>query len=209
VQVFQAASSQFSQSICSGNSYTFNGKLVSSAGAYDDTLQTVNGCDSIVTLNLAVNSINDSATATGALCTAAQAGATYAWINCSTGLRITGATAQTYTAIRNGNYSCVVTLDNCTDTTNCVAATVNGIASVERYSFDLYPNPNQGNFVINYNYPNPVQLRMLNSLGSIITQHMPLTSGAPVDLSNLAAGVYQVMLMDGDELLKVIKVVKQ
>ncbi|MBX2903562.1 MAG: immunoglobulin domain-containing protein [Chitinophagales bacterium] len=42
--------------ICNGQSYTFNGQQLTQAGQYFDTLQTILGCDSFVTLNLAVNS---------------------------------------------------------------------------------------------------------------------------------------------------------
>ena len=42
--------------ICEGSVYTENGFNVNEAGTYTQTLQTINGCDSIVTLNLTVNS---------------------------------------------------------------------------------------------------------------------------------------------------------
>ncbi len=40
--------------ICSGGSYPFNGENLTEAGTYVANLQTVNGCDSVVTLNLTV-----------------------------------------------------------------------------------------------------------------------------------------------------------
>ncbi len=43
------------QTICSGSSYSFNGKTYSSAGIYTDSLQSLNGCDSLLTLILSVN----------------------------------------------------------------------------------------------------------------------------------------------------------
>jgi len=44
--------------ICIGATYNFNGKILSEAGSYIDTLKTVLGCDSVVTLNLTVNNCN-------------------------------------------------------------------------------------------------------------------------------------------------------
>ena len=41
--------------ICSGESYTWNGKTYTKPGSYTDTLQNIYGCDSIVTLHLHVN----------------------------------------------------------------------------------------------------------------------------------------------------------
>jgi len=44
-----------SAKICSNEFYTFNGKQYNKTGVYNDSLQTVLGCDSIVTLQLTVN----------------------------------------------------------------------------------------------------------------------------------------------------------
>ena len=46
--------------ICSGNSYTFGGNTYTQSGIYADTLASIFGCDSIVVLNLVVNSGNSS-----------------------------------------------------------------------------------------------------------------------------------------------------
>src|SRR5205085_887431 len=43
--------------ICSGSTYNFNGQSLTTAGAYTSTLTSANGCDSVITLNLTVNSI--------------------------------------------------------------------------------------------------------------------------------------------------------
>ena len=48
-------STNLTAAICEGSAYTENGFNVSEAGTYTQNLQTVNGCDSIVTLNLTVN----------------------------------------------------------------------------------------------------------------------------------------------------------
>ena len=43
------------QTICAGGNYMFNGNTYTIAGNYNDTLQTVNGCDSIIVTMLTVN----------------------------------------------------------------------------------------------------------------------------------------------------------
>ncbi|MEE1303100.1 MAG: T9SS type A sorting domain-containing protein, partial [Bacteroidales bacterium] len=56
---------ELSATICEGSVYTENGFNVSEAGVYTQTLQTINGCDSIVTLTLTVlPSYNINLTAT-------------------------------------------------------------------------------------------------------------------------------------------------
>ena len=43
--------------ICEGTTYDFHGRDLTQAGIYSDTLQTVNGCDSVIVLTLSVNPV--------------------------------------------------------------------------------------------------------------------------------------------------------
>lgn len=52
--IVQSVHNVISQAICAGGSFNFNGTLLTSSGTYTDTLTSVGGCDSIVTLNLSV-----------------------------------------------------------------------------------------------------------------------------------------------------------
>ena len=45
---------KISESICKGESYRFNGRELKNSGTYYDTLQTINGCDSVIRLSLNV-----------------------------------------------------------------------------------------------------------------------------------------------------------
>lgn len=47
-------------SICQGETYSFGGQFLSMAGSYNDTIPNAAGCDSVITLNLAVNSPSSS-----------------------------------------------------------------------------------------------------------------------------------------------------
>ena len=46
--------------ICANSSIVFNGQTVTTAGVYKDTLTSVTGCDSLVTLNLALKATASS-----------------------------------------------------------------------------------------------------------------------------------------------------
>ena len=43
--------------ICEGTTYDFHGRDLTQAGIYSDTLQTINGCDSVIVLTLSVNHV--------------------------------------------------------------------------------------------------------------------------------------------------------
>ena len=46
-----------SDTICAGDTFYFFSQALTSAGVYTDTLQSISGCDSIITLNLVVNPV--------------------------------------------------------------------------------------------------------------------------------------------------------
>ena len=50
-------SNDITAAICQGSAYTENGFNVSQTGVYTQNLQTINGCDSVVTLTLTVNPV--------------------------------------------------------------------------------------------------------------------------------------------------------
>ena len=81
---------------CSGQ-YVFNGQILTQSGIYNDTLTTVNGCDSIVSLNLTIGatpSVNAGQNITlcssesGIIGVVSQPGLNYSW-SPSTGLSAT------------------------------------------------------------------------------------------------------------------------
>ena len=57
VAVNPAYNIPLTHSICQGESYNFHGQNLTTAGTYTHTLQTVNGCDSVLTLTLTVKAL--------------------------------------------------------------------------------------------------------------------------------------------------------
>ena len=57
LNVNPVASTPFSATICNNETYDFHGRNLTQAGTYSDTLQTINGCDSVIVLTLSVNPV--------------------------------------------------------------------------------------------------------------------------------------------------------
>ena len=57
LSVNPVATTPLSATICSNEAYDFHGRDLTQAGTYSDTLQTINGCDSIIVLTLSVNHV--------------------------------------------------------------------------------------------------------------------------------------------------------
>ncbi|MEM9885694.1 MAG: gliding motility-associated C-terminal domain-containing protein [Bacteroidota bacterium] len=57
LNVNDAARTNLNESICPGTTFQFGTQILDAAGVYSDTLVAVNGCDSIVTLNLSIDEV--------------------------------------------------------------------------------------------------------------------------------------------------------
>jgi hypothetical protein len=132
-------------SVSGCNNYTLNNQNYTSSGTYYQSLLSVNGCDSVVQLNLTIDTVNTAVSITGATLTATASNATYQWISCETQQPIAGATSQSFSPSLNGTYAVIVTQNNCTDTSACQTVLSVGIAD-HNNEFSLFPNPSNGTF---------------------------------------------------------------
>ena len=102
-----------SQSICQGESYNFHGQILTTSGVYTHTLTSAQGCDSIITLTLIVNSLPTvTISGTTTICQGetttltANGGNSYVWSNNSTQATFTTLTAGTYTVTGTDGNGC-------------------------------------------------------------------------------------------------------
>jgi len=168
------------------------------------------GCDSTVTLDLTVITINVSVIQSGSLLTAVESGATYQWLNCPTMTAILGATNQSYTATTNGDYAVEITKNGYSATSICY--TVIGVGVVEN-SFNneilLYPNPTNGNFSIDIGETfNTVKITITDMSGKLI-QSKNYNESQLINLElEFPAGVYLVKIESRDK-KSVIRLIKE
>ncbi len=116
-------------SICQGESYNFYGQNLTTAGTYTHTLQTVNGCDSVLSLTLTVKSLpSPSITGNTIICEGqtttltANGGVSYIWSNASTNNSISVSQSGVYTVTATNT-------DGCSNTAN-ITVTVNSLPTI-------------------------------------------------------------------------------
>ncbi len=190
-----------------GNTYTSS----TNAPTFNIVGGASNGCDSIVTLNLTINTLPDNTTTTASLTiTANQVGATYQWIDCNNGNSIiSGETNATYTANTNGDYGVIVETNGCSDTSACINISTVGLnESFILNEIEIYPNPAQNNLTIQGNLEN-VSLKLTDLTGkkqevSIIEKN---TNSKTISLKDLPSGIYFVTLSSETNVItkKIIK----
>lgn len=179
--------------------YNFNGQLLTASGVYTDTLLSVAGCDSIITLNLTINSSNNAVTQNSNILTASAIGANYQWLQCPAMTPIAGATSQSYTATANGSYACIILGQNgCSDTSICLTVTSMGIRSIDLAS-NIIILPNPGSTTINiqcpyFNMRKQQNIKVYNEVGVLVSNDMYIIHDSTVtmDVSRIAKGIYLI-----------------
>lgn len=192
-----------SASICNGDSIFIAGQYQFSSGIFVENLTTINGCDSIVTTNLDVITIDTSVTNVSSISLSANASsASYQWIDCGTMQAIAGATNQVFVATANGNYAVIVTENNCSDTSSCY--TISGVGINETYinknAATVYPNPSTGELYIMLPKQNTqTQIKIFDLYGKeVISFNSIQTNPIQVGLSELSKGIYFVNIQNQD-----------
>ncbi|MCF8299128.1 MAG: T9SS type A sorting domain-containing protein [Saprospiraceae bacterium] len=181
-------------------------------GTYMDTIPNAHGCDSIMTINLTIDTVNTLIMQTGIALTANAVGATYQWLDCNNSYSmISGATNQSFVPTANGSYAVEITENTCVDTSICF--TINNVGIVESSispTFKAYPNPTSGKLNIDLGKTyNNINIVIRNVLGQIVlTQSFETTNLLKFEI-NEASGVYFVEIRTDEGGLGVLKMMKE
>ena len=183
------------KSICSYDSFYFNGQYYNSAGTYTSTLKNKDGCDSTVTLNLSIypfktvtlvkSILNQLKTDSGYL-------AYYWYFNDWTQLNASG---PAIFANNTGAYYVVAQDSNsCRFKSNVYVYNPAGINVNESYGIYIYPIPstNTLNIEVTSSFEKNTQIYIYSMDGKLILSQPALhkTSKLSIDLSSLVNGLY-------------------
>ena len=183
-----------------------------SSNVYVDTILNAAGCDSVITIDLTINTVNAAVVQSDdATLEAVMVGAAYQWLDCdNSNVVIVGETAINYVPTTNGNYAVEVTVSGCTDTSACQSITNVGVDEMGNNSIAIYPNPTKN--IINVNFGNiqgAVSYTITSIEGRIIEQKQNVTTNEiSIDLSNEGVGVY-LLKVENKTNVNVYKIVRQ
>ena len=175
---------ELSATICGGETYTENGFNASETGVYRKTFQSIEGCDSIVSLSLTVNpSYNYTITAT------INAGETY------TENGFNESEAGTY--VQNHQ-----TILGCDSTITLVLTINSSLADVEEeQALSFYPNPTKGKLTFDRLVE---RIEIIDLAGKTVGVY---ENKKQLNIETLPSGAYYLRMTIGDKMImrKVIK----
>ena len=167
------------------------------SGVYQDILQSKQGCDSIITIDLIIYPEVHKMIMNGSVLSINVAPATYQWMDCNKDSIISGATDQSYRATINGSYAVIVTQNGCTDTSDCFTINFAGLdKNGVNAKLIYYPNPTSGLLNIDLGVgADATSLVLRNIVGQKIIEKKINKKGVIVlDISDFKNGFYFLTL---------------
>jgi hypothetical protein len=183
-----------------GNTYT------SSTNTPTVFLTSGFGCDSTVTLNLVIETIDNSITESNGTIGANQSGVNYQWIDCATNSIIEGETNQTFTQILSGSYAVILSSSNCSDTSDCFDFGLDNVLELNS-SARISPNPTNSFITVN-NSLSPIKTKVMDLTGKTLIDWSNENKEQIIDLSNFQNGVYFVFIKNDNGII-IREIIKQ
>lgn len=210
LKITEPDSSGIIEDSCTGFLWSVNNQFYDSSGIFYDTLINQHNCDSIVSLNLTISSLDRSLLITKSTFIAHQNGAKYQWIDCENAYQIVrGQTFQSFSPIDFRKYAVAIQLNDCKDTSRCVQLNwLGGNEFNKDPQLFIYPNPNSGLFHLK----GPSELKgnftIANAQGRIIykLENQPINNHT-ISIDG-AAGCYFLSIELASEILK-FQLIKQ
>jgi hypothetical protein len=108
-------------------------------------LENTHGCDSIIHLNLFIDTVNTLTTVEDLEIMSLAEGAAYQWLDCDENYaQVVGEVNQSFISTENGTYAVQVSENNCIDTSDCITILTVGSLNELSNQILVYPNPSSG-----------------------------------------------------------------
>lgn len=197
--------------VCGG--YEWHDSIYTESGTYVFEYTNETDCPSADTLHLTVIAINtEIEEINGILNVLEQENAAYQWINCETNELLDAWTGFFCKPETDGYYACIITIGECTDTTECWHILVDGISENSTTDITFYPNPTTGIVTVRLTPETcnmTPEIQMFDIYGRRL-QIIPVTAETtPIDLSRYTNGIYLLKVVDNGKVIAVGKVVKE
>ncbi|MDX1652966.1 MAG: T9SS type A sorting domain-containing protein [Brumimicrobium sp.] len=196
----------YTETACFSYTWPQNWQTYTESGIYRDTMMNWVGCDSIITLDLTIDTVNTTVLQNGSTLTADLFADAYQWIDCNNGnVALMGETNQSFTAEITGIYAVMITLNGCTDTSECIFVNTIGLSGENlQGGYVLFPNPSKQHITLRSadGFMNTT-VRMLDLSGKTMLKR-EIKNGKEVQLglTDFAPGIYFIEVIESSRVTK-------
>ncbi len=178
--IYNGSTETFTESSCDSYYWSVTDSVYTETGLYSSLFIDANGCDSIIELDLTVNSVDTSVSIVLDTLVASQNSASYQWLKCTNGLLpVAGATNQSFSPPSSGSYAVEVNQASCVDTSSCVDIVLTGISNeiTSMAELSFVPNPNKGELTLISKSSDAIsQVSLLDLSGRVIVSWANVSS---------------------------------
>jgi hypothetical protein len=199
-------------SLCMGDGLTLNGDIFYETGTYEQVFQAVNGCDSLVRINLQIDSITLDVEQRGNQIKATAGYDNYKWFKCTDVTVVIDSDSHIFTPTENGEYRVTVNNGNCSYSSECLSFdnVLTGF-DFNAVEITIYPNPTRESFQINLNpVPPGLFYTIYSTTGKVMETGKITGINTPALLEDKPSGTYILKLTRSDlsDFVRQFKLVK-
>lgn len=187
--------------LCKNDSVVINGVKYFSPIRFNDSLQNILGCDSVLVHDIQqewpfANVFDDDG---ALLCNGGYD--SYQWINCSNLQPVSGATDSIFTPTDSSQYAVIVSLNGCSDTSQCMRSSI-GILEQLEVGIDVFPNPTSGNFTIQVNHSSSnLNGHIRDMTGKMVKSFTINSNKTDINMVDYSPGLYLLEIWDGKKIM--------
>ena len=173
------------------NAYTApNNQVFNNSGIYVITIPNVEGCDSIITINLTLGNLDASINEFSTGLQANEFLALYQWLDCDNNfVPIAGEVNREYFPFSPGNYAVQISKNGCVDTSACYTFLPLGIVEATSNLYVVFPNPVKDMIEVKSTNNKLNYLEIINVFCQVV-YHENFINQASINLDGLSKGIY-------------------
>lgn len=168
--------------------------VLDQSGTYNDLIPNAIGCDSLINIQLTVNTVDLGVDQTDNVLTALATEADFQWLDCDDNHEpIQGEVSSQFTALQNGSFAVEVEQNGCEAVSDCFDVTSIHVLLPTQVGFAVYPNP-FGN-ILHLEHENMFEAELVtvyNLLGEEILRSTTTYPSTVLDMSHVDPGTYVV-----------------
>lgn len=195
LSVYDTSFKEVDKTICSNSNYFFKNLYLTHSGTYIDTLNTFNGCDSLLVLHLTVVPVDTTLSEANDTLFSNELNASFQWRRCNDNTIVQGEMARFFVPQQAGIYKTDIAKLGCFTSSECKSYIINSVGDLNMASLYVYPNP--VNDILNIEYAgDEVFGILLVDIGGKIIKQWRLQHSVSIDVSIFESGFYQLVLID-------------